>query len=63
MKYLDIIVRTIILIIFLAEIYYIIPKVMIPDIINEFKKVFVEQSTVNNNSTTKIKSKNIDIRV
>lgn len=63
MKYLDIIVRTIILIIFLAEIFYIIPKVMIPDIINEFKKVFVEQSTVNNNSTTKIKSKNIDIRV
>ena len=63
MKYLDIIVRTIILIIFLAEIFYIIPKVMIPDIIKEFKKVFVEQSTVNNNSTTKIKSKNIDIRV
>lgn len=63
MKYLDIIVRTIILIIFLAEIFYIIPKVMIPDIIKEFKKVFVEQSTVNNNSTTKIKSKNIDIRI
>jgi len=57
MKYLDIIVRTIILIIFTAEIFYIIPKVMIPDIIKEFKKVFVEQSTVNNNSTTKIKSK------
>ena len=63
MKYLDIIVRTIILIIFLAEIFYIIPKVMIPDIIKEFKKVFVEQSTVNNNSITKIKSKNIDIRI
>jgi hypothetical protein len=63
MKYLDIIIRTIILIIFLAEIFYIIPKVMIPNIIKEFKKVFVEQSTVNNNSTTKIKSKNIDIRI
>lgn len=63
MKYLDIIVRTIILIIFLAEIFYIIPKVMIPDIIEEFRKAFVEQSTVNNNSTTKIKSKNIDIKI
>jgi hypothetical protein len=48
MKYLDTIVRTIILIIFLAEIFYIIPKVMIPDIIREFKNVFIEE---NNNIT------------
>ena len=44
MKYLDIIVRTIILIIFLAEIFYIIPKVMIPDIIEEFKKAFGKEN-------------------
>jgi len=48
MKYLDIIVRTIILIIFLAEIFYIIPKVMIPDIIEEFRKTFGRE---NNNIT------------
>ena len=57
MKYLDIIVRTIILIIFLAEIFYIIPKVMIPDIIEEFRKAFGKE----NNNITEIKKKNIDI--
>ena len=51
MKYLDIIVRTIILIIFLAEIFYIIPKVMIPDIIEEFRKAFAKE----NNNITEIK--------
>ena len=51
MKYLDIIVRTIILIIFLAEIFYIIPKVMIPDIIAEFRKAFGKE----NNNITEIK--------
>jgi len=50
MKYLDIIVRTIILIIFLAEIFYI-PKVMIPDIIEEFRKAFGKE----NNNITEIK--------
>jgi len=59
MKYLDIIVRTIILIIFLAEIFYIIPKVMIPDIIREFKNVFIEE----NNNITETQQKNIDIRI
>jgi len=58
MKYLDIIVRTIILIIFLAEIFYIIPKVMIPDIIEEFRKVFGKE----NNNITETKQKNIDIK-
>ena len=58
MKYLDIIVRTIILIIFLAEIFYI-PKVMIPDIIREFKNVFIEE----NNNITETQQKNIDIRI
>jgi len=53
MKYLDIIVRTIILIIFLAEIFYIIPKVMIPDIIEEFRKAFGKE----NNNITEIKQK------
>ena len=48
MNQLDIIVRTIILIIFLAEIFYIIPKVMIPDIIEEFRKAFGKE---NNNIT------------
>jgi len=51
MKYLDIIVRTIILIIFLAEIFYIIPKVMIPDIIEEFRKAFGKE---NNNITERV---------
>jgi hypothetical protein len=55
MKYLDIIIRTIILIIFLAEIFYIIPKVMIPDIIEEFRKAFGKE----NNNITEIKQKNI----
>ena len=55
MKYLDIIVRTIILIIFLAEIFYIIPKVMIPDIIEEFRKVFGKE----NNNITEIKQKTL----
>lgn len=55
MKYLDIIVRTIILIIFLAEIFYIIPKVMIPDIIREFENVFIEE----NNNITEIKQKTL----
>ena len=59
MKQLDIIVRTIILIIFLAEILYIIPKVMIPDIIREFKNVFIEE----NNNITETQQKNIDIRI
>ena len=58
MKYLDIIVRTIILIIFLAEIFYI-PKVMIPDIIEAFRKVFGKE----NNNITETQQKNIDIRV
>lgn len=55
MKYLDIIVRTIILIIFLAEIFYIIPKVMIPDIIEKFRKVFGKE----NNNITEIKQKTL----
>jgi hypothetical protein len=55
MKYLDIIVRTIILIIFLAEIFYIIPKVMIPDIIEEFRKAFGKE----NNNITEIKQKTL----
>lgn len=59
MKYLDIIVRTIILIIFLAEIFYVIPKVMIPDIIREFKNVFIEE----NNNITETQQKNIDVRI
>ena len=54
MKYLDIIVRTIILIIFLAEIFYI-PKVMIPDIIEEFRKAFEKE----NNNITEIKQKTL----
>ena len=57
MKYLDIIVRTIILIIFLAEIFYIIPKVMIPDIIAEFRKAFGKE----NNNITEIKWKTFTI--
>jgi hypothetical protein len=59
MNQLDIILRTIILIIFLAEIFYIIPKVMIPDIIREFKNVFIEE----NNNITETQQKNIDIRI
>jgi len=55
MKYLDIIVRTIILIIFLAEIFYIIPKVMIPDTIEEFRKAFGKE----NNNITEIKQKTL----
>lgn len=55
MKYLDIILRTIILIIFLAEIFYIIPKVMIPDIIEEFRKAFGKE----NNNITEIKQKTL----
>lgn len=58
MKYLDIIVRTIILIIFLAEIFYI-PKVMIPDIIEEFRKAFGKE----NNNITETQQKNIDVRI
>jgi hypothetical protein len=43
MKWLDITVRTVVFVIAFTGVFYIIPKVMISDIIQEFRKVFGKQ--------------------
>lgn len=43
MKLLDIIVRSGLFLIILFIVFYVIPKIMIPDVIKEFKKVFGKQ--------------------
>jgi hypothetical protein len=44
MKWLEILVHTIVFIIAFAGIFYVIPKVIIPDVIQEIKKVFYKHS-------------------
>lgn len=43
MKWLDIVVRTVVFVIAFVGVFYIVPKIIIPDVIKMFKEVFKKQ--------------------
>jgi hypothetical protein len=59
MKQFDILIRSVIFIIAFVGIFYIVPKIIIPDVIQEFKKVFGKQPGQRIEMTTYKKKKKL----